>query len=130
MAEAARRRIPWLALAILLGLPAGLALLRLLDFAGLGLPPCLFKQVTGLPCATCGLTRMVRALATGDLAGAFYWHPVAASLLLGAPLAAVWDLQRAWRGRPLPRVPDTLMVRCAAAGLFLGTWALQIVQGR
>jgi len=130
MAEAGRRRIPWFALAILLGLPVGLGLLRLLDWAGLGLPPCFFKQLTGLPCATCGLTRMARALAGGDLAGAFHWHPVAAALLLAAPLAAVWDLYLGWRGRPLPRVPDTVLVRCGAAGLFLGTWALQIVRGR
>jgi hypothetical protein len=130
MAEPARRRVPWFALAVLLGLPAGFLALRLLDWAGLGLPPCLFKQFTGLPCATCGLTRMARAFAAGDVAAAFRWHPVAAALLLGAPLAAAWDLGRAWRGRPAPRVPDTWLARAAAVGLFLGAWALQIVRGR
>ena len=31
------------------------------------LPPCLFRQFTGLSCAACGITRAADALARGDL---------------------------------------------------------------
>jgi len=123
------RRIPWIALAILLGLPAALLALRAMDALGLTLQPCLLKELTGLPCATCGMTRMAEALAGGQLKLAFHWHPVAAALLCLSPLAALWDLHRAWRCRPLPSPPDSRWLRLALVFLFLGTWALQIVRG-
>jgi hypothetical protein len=117
------------ALAVFAGLPAGLLALRLLDAAGLGLPPCLFHRFTGLPCATCGVTRMARSLSDGDLAGAFHWHPVAAVLLLLAPAAALWDLRLSRLGRPFPVLPDTVWSRLAVLGLFAAAWALQIARG-
>jgi hypothetical protein len=123
------RRTPWLALSVLLGIPAGLLVLRGMDAVGLGLPPCVFHRFTGLPCATCGMTRMVRALAAGDLGAAFHWHPAAAALLLASPLAALWDLHRAWRGEPFPALPDTGRARALAVGLFAAVWALQILRG-
>ncbi|MFN8011743.1 MAG: DUF2752 domain-containing protein [Holophagaceae bacterium] len=122
-------RRPWVAWAVFAGGPAGLILLRLLDAGGLRLPPCLFHRLTGLPCATCGMTRMARAFAAGDLAGAFHWHPVAAALVLLAPLAALADLGLARRGRPFPVLPDTVASRVLVAGLFAATWALQIARG-
>lgn len=118
-----------MAWAVFAGLPAGLALLRLLDLAGLRLPPCLFHRVTGMACATCGMTRMARAFADGDLGAAFHWHPVAAALVLLAPLAALADLWLAHRGRPFPVLPDTVASRVLVAGLFAATWALQIARG-
>ena len=30
----------------------------------------------GIPCALCGLTRAYMSLAAGDVAGAFYYHPL------------------------------------------------------
>jgi hypothetical protein len=120
---------PWLALAILLGLPAGLLAFYGLEALGLHLPRCLFKQLTGLPCATCGLSRMARALLGLDFAQAFRWHPVAAALLLASPLAALWDLRRSRRGEPMPAWTDGLGARLIVAGLFLGAWALQIARG-
>jgi hypothetical protein len=132
MAEGAQgrtRRIPWLAGGILLGVPAGLLALRLLDAIGLRLPPCLFKQATGWPCATCGLTRMARALAEGDLPAAFHWHPVAASAMFLLPLAAAWDVRRAWRGEAFPELPDRAWARASVAVLFVFAWALQALRG-
>lgn len=123
------RRIPWLAGAVLAGIPAALLALRGLEAAGLRLPPCLFHRLTGLPCATCGMTRMARAFMRGDLAAAFHWHPAAAALLCLAPLAALWDLRRAWRGEAFPGMPDTARVRILAAVLFAAVWALQIARG-
>lgn len=118
-----------MAWAVFGGGAAGLLLLRLLDAAGLRLPPCLFHRFTGLPCATCGMTRMARAFASLDLGAAFHWHPVAAALVLLAPLAGLWDLWLARRGRPFPVLPDTAGSRFLVAGLFLAAWALQIARG-
>ena len=37
---------------------------------------CLFKFITGLPCPGCGMTRAYLHLFTGDIKGAFYYHPL------------------------------------------------------
>lgn len=56
---------------------------------------CLFKQVTTIPCPSCGSTRSVLSLLKGDLAGAFYWNPFGVlliSVLLIAPFWILYDL--------------------------------------
>lgn len=37
---------------------------------------CIIHNITGLPCPGCGMTRAYLALLRGDLAGAFYYHPL------------------------------------------------------
>lgn len=108
---------------------SGLLVAWLLRTTHLSFPPCLFKSVTGLPCATCGMTRCFSALSQGDWRAAFHWHPVGMLLLLASPMGAVWDLRRAWSGRPFPDLPDSLAARVAVVGLFLGAWALQVARG-
>jgi hypothetical protein len=44
--------------------------------AGLPLPPCAFRTVTGCPCPTCGATRCVLALLHGHVAEAAAWNPL------------------------------------------------------
>lgn len=59
---------------------------------------CLFKAATGIPCPSCGVTRSLLSLGTGDLAGAVALNPlglVAATLLVVCPL---WMLSDALRG--------------------------------
>jgi hypothetical protein len=54
-------------------------------------PPCGFKQRTGLPCLSCGMTTAVLAFARGDVVGAFLVQPAAAffcSLLVAAAFFA------------------------------------------
>ena len=43
---------------------------------GLPWPRCVFHDLTGLPCLTCGLTRCAVALFHGDLSGAVRWNPL------------------------------------------------------
>jgi hypothetical protein len=122
-------RVPWLALGIL----AGIALLygggRVLQAVPMSLPDCPMKICFGIPCATCGLTRCLMALAQGHWGEAFHWHPVAVGLGLASPLAMGWDFRRAWRGVAYPSLPDSLVARLCVAGLLAGTWVLQIVRG-
>lgn len=69
------------------------------------------------------------ALAEGQWRLAFHWHPVATLLILASPLFAAGDLWQAWRGLPLPGLPDSLASRWVVVGFFLGTWALQVARG-
>jgi hypothetical protein len=47
-------------------------------------PLCLFKYVTHLPCATCGLTRSFLSLAHGHWQEAFFYNPLGFLLYFGA----------------------------------------------
>ena len=50
---------------------SGLVLLmRLLNI------PCFFKAITGIHCISCGLTRAVLSMLSGDFSAAFYYHPL------------------------------------------------------
>ena len=122
------RRVPWFAVAAV-ALALGLRVLGLLAPWLPPLPPCPFKALTGIPCASCGLTRCVLALGAGKWAEAFHWHPPAVVALALMPLLGAWDLRRAWRGRPYPPLPEALGWRLLAAALLLGTWALQVARG-
>jgi len=121
------RRVPWIALGgLALGL--GIWLARFLaPFAGF-LPGCAFKQFTGVACATCGLTRSVLALGQGHWREALHWYPALALLVAAAPLAALWDLRRAWRGAPYPALPTSRVARFGAWALLVGIWALQVAR--
>ena len=51
---------------------------------------CLFKQVTGIPCPSCGSTRSVLALLKGDFAGALFWNPFGILIMLILIISPVW----------------------------------------
>jgi hypothetical protein len=56
---------------------AMLALVSLLPADGAGVPVCLFRAISGLPCPGCGLTRALSSLIQGNPAAAFSYHPFA-----------------------------------------------------
>ena len=66
---------------------------------------CPFLALTGLPCPTCGGTRALAALATGNLSGAFLLNPLLTTAALGISAAAAGSL-----GRRLTRSPA---LRCS-----------------
>ena len=77
--EPSRHRLPrpaW-ALGIVAAWAGGVLAAELLSrAAGLGVCLCLFKRLTGLPCATCGLTRGVLAVFRGDLLAGWLHNPL------------------------------------------------------
>lgn len=56
---------------------AMLFLISLLPPDGAGVPVCLFRALSGLPCPGCGLTRALSSLIQGHPAAAFSYHPFA-----------------------------------------------------
>lgn len=92
---------------------------------------CMFKRLTGLPCATCGSTRAMLALAHGEPARAFTLNPMVCVLLAIAP---VWLLLR-WRrtrtgGQAAAWSSSWRIIAWAAAtGLFFANWAYVIWRG-
>lgn len=53
---------------------------------------CLFKQLTTIPCPSCGSTRSVLSLLNGDITGALYWNPFGVLLLSFLVIAPFWML--------------------------------------
>jgi hypothetical protein len=122
------RRVPWVALGALLTWLGAWAASFLQPIAAL-LPGCAFKRLTGFACATCGLTRCLMALGARDWSTAFHWHPAAASFAVLLPIAALWDLRRAWRGDPYPRLPDSRLARLSVWLGLIAVWVLQVARG-
>lgn len=72
---------------------------------------CTFRELTGIPCPTCGTTRTALALLSFDIGGAFAINPLATAagiiFFVGGALALVWGLVRGpsptwglrWSGR-------------------------------
>lgn len=91
--------------------------------------PCLFHEITGLPCLTCGLTRSFSLVTRGDLPGAFAMH------LLGPPLffftsAFVLYLTACMAAGVRVRFQFTTSVRRIAfwgiLGLFVAAWIVKL----
>ena len=81
-------------------------------------PGCMFRNVTGLHCPGCGMTRATHALMHGDVATAFRFNPVgfvlfpvalAATGLEAIAWALVVILIGFWILRNLPWWPFTLL---------------------
>lgn len=124
------KRVPWLALAVLLGGILTWAVLAVLPSEGpLRWLPCPLKRLTGLPCLSCGMTRCLTALAEGDLSRAWHWHPVGLLGVFLLPWLGLWDLVRAMRGSAYPALPERPWTRWAVAGALAGIWCLQVVRG-
>lgn len=68
----------WLSVSLVsLGMAAGWFAL------GLPWPRCVFHELTGLPCMTCGMTRSAIQFFHGHLLAAFQWNPLVFAALCG-----------------------------------------------
>jgi hypothetical protein len=102
----------------------------------LGLPPCNFLRLTGLPCPSCGMTTSFALLVRGDVAASLRANAVGTLLALFFAGLIPWSLASAARGRWLwvrmlePWVLRTVIVFTVLAllrwGIVLGmAWCKQ-----
>jgi hypothetical protein len=94
---------------------------------------CAFKQLTGLPCPTCGGTRALGRLAELDPAGAFAMNPLAVALGVGVVLWALADLVLLPRRQSLRlevRPDVSFAVRVTVVLLAAANWAYLLLAGR
>lgn len=57
-----------------------------------GRTPCIIKNITGVPCPSCGITRSIREILYGNLSLAFWYNPLGFILLLLAIIVPIWIL--------------------------------------
>ena len=81
-------------------LASAAAMMPLLQPEGLPLPPCMFHELTGHSCLTCGLTRSLLAAARGNLSASLEYHMMGPVLLLVLFTAIVWLTTEALTGKP------------------------------
>jgi hypothetical protein len=94
---------------------------------GLGLPPCTFKETTGVPCPSCGMTSSFSLLIRGDL-----WHSVQANFagtILGmfCLFLIPWSLLSVWKQHLLwVRSFETMLTICVTSfmAIMLLRWAV------
>ena len=96
-------------------------------------PACHFREWTGIPCLTCGSTRMVDALLSGNWVEAVTWNPL---VFLALSAATIWVGARAVGmalGRPTRRLVvgprGRLGLSLLAAGWVVAGWVYLIWQG-
>jgi hypothetical protein len=94
-----QRRFRALLASIIAGVLGGAALLPVPAPGFSGPPVCVFKGISGLPCALCGGTRATQALLHGDLCRALYLNMAALPLVIVLVAAAMLAGYEAWRGR-------------------------------
>jgi len=97
---------------------------------GITLPEsCTFKQLTGVGCPGCGLTRCFICLMDGEFARAWEFNPGGFLFLLVVALQIPYRLGQIWRiRRQLNQwTPVTLstVVACVLAAILIGQWVLR-----
>lgn len=108
--------------------------LRLATHRQLGLPPCNFVLLTGMPCPSCGMTTSFSLLVHGDLRASLRANWVGTLLALAAGVALPWTLLSALYGRLLlvpPGKADLLLTVALTLllVLMLGRWIGLILLG-
>lgn len=106
---------------------AGVAAGRLL---GRPVSLCLFRRVTGVPCAACGGTRGMLALAGGHPVQGWLENPLLLTLLLA--LGVMLGVRVALGRRMVVRLAgwERVAAWATASVAFAGNWAYVIVRGQ
>ncbi len=91
--------------------------------AGSAVTLCILRNVTGLPCPTCGSTRSVRALAAGRPIEALGHNPLMVSALACSAAWLLWRAVRAPRRRGVERRPSNgAALAVVAVMLAVANW--------
>jgi hypothetical protein len=75
--------------------------LRMSSHQQLGLPPCTFAEVTGVPCPSCGMTTSFALLVRGDVSNSLHANWVGTLLAVFCMLAIPWAIVSVFLGRAL-----------------------------
>ena len=103
--------------------------LRLETHRQLGLPPCTFYEVTGLPCPSCGMTTSFALLMHGDLGNSLRANAVGTLLAVFCLAFIPWGLASAARKQPLfIRSLERAFMICVMCllGLMLLRWVIVV----
>ena len=109
-------RIAWFALFAMPAVVIGIAATLTPDPAGhgthtqLGLPPCGFLVITGVPCPGCGLTTAFANMTRLNIVGAAMANPFGVLLFMVSSATAVVALVGLWKGLPVVETLDRLHV--------------------
>jgi hypothetical protein len=98
----------------------------------LGLPPCSFRVLTGVPCPSCGMTTSFALLMRGDIANSLRANSVGTLLAAFGLVLIPWCLASAWIGqtvavRSLERTLTWLVL--GFVGLMLLRWLIVLGLG-
>jgi len=118
----------WGPIAVLFIVTAGL----LRNFAG-ALPVCVFHEITGFPCLTCGGTRSLFALSRFDLVSAFMFNPLVPIFAIGLIVFSLLFFAGAVTNRSVKIILTKRGKRIIRYSVFIIlalNWAFLIVIGR
>jgi len=98
-------------------------------------PPtmCVFHELTGYPCLSCGATRAANALFEGDLFGMFYYNPLVVVFCAGLFFFSLFKLlEFIFRFKLILRLnrKTALGARLLLAVMVAANWLFLIVSGR
>jgi len=102
---------------------------------GLPWPRCLFHELTGLPCATCGMTRCAIQFFHGHFLAALKWNPLVFTALCGVlafdayAFAALATRAPRWRLSFSTRQAKTV-VRIAVVSFVILNWLYLLLHWR
>lgn len=85
----------------LLFVPIVTAIAYFLPLLPYRLPLCMFKLMTGYPCAGCGMTRAFEAAAHGHFREAFEWHPIGLAFFVAMWVGAIFVVYELLTNKPL-----------------------------
>ncbi len=58
-----------------------------------GFTVCIFKNVAGIPCPSCGSTRAVEPILHGNIIESLLWNPFGLLLIIGLAITPIWLLK-------------------------------------
>lgn len=96
----------------------------------LGMQPCTFQELVGLPCPSCGMTTSFALLMHGDLWNSLQANFVGSALAIFGLVFIPWSVASAWQGRLLlVRRLEPILLRLVVAfmALMFGRWAIVLL---